>query len=112
MTTIHRLTIEDRFRSRLWDNQKHAEVRNDDRDFQTGDEIMFVNESGGFTGLRRTITHVLRASGFGGLEDGYVVLSLEDTRVARVAALERENERLVRSNRSLRARARSLAAKQ
>jgi hypothetical protein len=103
--TTHHLKVEDRWESRLRNNQKTAEVRIDDRDYQAGDEILFSTLTGGWTGIRRTITHVLREAP--GLGNGYVVLSLEDPRVDRLVRADRENERLVRSNRSLRARARS-----
>lgn len=104
--TIHHLKVEDRWESRLRDSQKTAEVRLDDRDYQTGDVISFSTLTGGWTGIRRTITHVLRTAP--GLADGYVVLSLEDSRVSQLPELRREVERLTRSNRSLRARARML----
>lgn len=107
--TTHYLKVEDVWESRLRANQKTAEVRLDDRDYQTGDEIAFSTLTNGWTGIRRTITHVLRTAP--GLADGYVVLSLEDSRVGRLVVADREVERLTRSVRSLRARARSQAAK-
>jgi hypothetical protein len=106
--TTHYLKIDAVWLSRIRANQKHAEVRLDDRDFQTGDTIMFCHENGSWTYVRRTISHVLRATD--GLDSDYVVLSLEDPRVADLAEVQRERDRLIRSNRSLRARARSLAA--
>lgn len=107
--TTHHLKIEDRWLRRVQAKQKHAEVRFDDRDYQTGDTIMFCRDNGSWTYTERTITHVLREAP--GLTRGYVVLSLEDPRVADLEEVRRERDRLIRSNRSLRARAQSLAAK-
>ena len=105
--TTHYLKVDERWLRRLRANQKHAEVRIDDRDFQTGDVIEFSHQNGSWTGVSRTISHVLR--GADGIANGYVVLSLDDPRVAALAELRKHNETLVRSNRSLRARAKRLA---
>lgn len=106
--TTHQLKIEQRWANRIQANEKHAEVRFDDRDYQAGDKIQFTYESGAWRYIERTITHVLR--GVPGISDGYVVLSLQDSRVHQLQDAEREVERLTRSNRSLRARARMLKA--
>jgi len=105
--TTHHLKIEPRWAARIRANQKTAEVRHDDRDYQAGDRIQFTDHDGSWYYIERTITHVLRDAP--GLAHGYVVLSLQDSRIDRLPGLERENLRLERSNRSLRARARSLA---
>jgi hypothetical protein len=104
--TTHYLKIDQRWAERIRGNQKTAEVRLDDRDYQAGDRIQFTDDAGNWRYIERTITHVLREAP--GLAHGYVVLSLQDSRIDRLPGLERENQRLERSNRSLRARARSL----
>lgn len=102
--TRHDVKIEPRWFERIRENEKFAEVRYDDRDYQTGDTIRFRRQDCdgtlGWHYVERTITHVLRAAD--GLDDGYVVLSLGDPRVAdlrgrldraieREATLERRN---------------------
>jgi hypothetical protein len=104
--TTHYLKIERRWYDRVWSDQKHAEVRIDDRDYQAGDRIVFTVPDQTWSRAERTITHVLRTAP--GLADGYVVLSMQDSRLDRLARVERDNERLERSNRALRARARRL----
>jgi hypothetical protein len=108
--TVHFLKIDAKWLKRVEARQKTAELRKDDRDYQTGDIVELLTETGAWTGVRRTITHVLRGD-VDGLEYGYVILSLEDPRIAELKDLRARNETLVRSNRSLRARARSLTAK-
>lgn len=106
--TCHDVKIEPRWFERIRTNEKFAEVRYDDRDYQTGDRIRFKREDCdgtlGWHYTERTITHVLRACD--GLEDGYVVLSLADPRVAdyrdRWQRQIEESERIARSNRTLR----------
>ncbi len=105
--TTHYVKGDARWVSRLRANEKTMEVRIDDRDYQTGDRIEVYNSDSRFDCVTRTITHVLRGGQYG-IEDGYVILSLEDSRIPELLRLRRENERLVRSNRSLRARARML----
>jgi hypothetical protein len=102
---IHQLKIEPRWLHRIRANEKHCEVRLNDRDYQAGDDIIVRTEN--YDTERRRITHVLH--GADGLHPGYVVLSLEDSRVDQLPRLEREVERLTRSNRSLRAYVRKLA---
>lgn len=94
---IHELKIERRWLERVRAHEKTAEVRYDDRDFQAGDAIMFYTTDGGYTGVKRRITHVLREAE--GLEHGYVVLSLADPRVAE---LRERAERAEKSNAPLR----------
>ncbi|MEV5360604.1 DUF3850 domain-containing protein [Micrococcus luteus] len=104
--TVHYLKIEPRWLSRIRANQKHAEVRLDDRDYQAGDVIMFTYDNGQWSYVERRISHVLREAP--GLSHGYVVLSLDDPRVVDLEDVKRERDRLVRSNRSLRAQNRKL----
>lgn len=106
--TRHDVKIEPRWFERIRQHEKFAEIRFDDRDYQTGDRIRFrrsdTDGTCGWHYVERTITHVLRACY--GLEDGYVVLSLADDRVAThartIADLREEVCRLVRSNAALR----------
>lgn len=103
----HYLKIEPRWLNRIRANEKHGEVRRNDRDYQAGDTVILANSEQSYDAARRKITHVL--TDVDGLMPGYVVLSLEDSRIGELAGLRRENDRLIRSNRSLRARARMLA---
>lgn len=106
--TQHDVKIEPRWFERIRLNEKFAEVRYDDRDYQTGDTIRFRRSDTDGTCswhyVTRTITHVLRS--MAAIEDGYVVLSLADPRVAQhsrtIADLREEVGRLVRSNNALR----------
>ncbi len=107
MTTLHDVKIEPRWYDRIQQNEKFAEVRYDDRDYQTGDRIRFWRNDTTPEYkycVERTITHVLRS--VDGLDEGYVVLSLSDPRVANLQArLDYQIEacqRLERSNRGLR----------
>lgn len=82
MTTTHDVKIEPRWHERIRQNEKFAEIRYDDRDYQTGDRIRFWrNDEPEWTGaaVERVITHVLRE--VDGLEHRFVVLSLADPRV-------------------------------
>lgn len=112
--TRHDVKIEPRWFERIRENEKFAEVRFDDRDYQTGDTVRFWRndtEPEYQYSVERTITHVLRACK--GLADGFVVLSLADPRVADLrakldrsidvrAALERSNAALRGANKRLR----------
>lgn len=112
--TTHELKIEPRWFDRIRAHQKTAEVRYDDRDYQTGDTLRLQRSDRDGSSeqhyIQRTITHVLRACD--GLEDGYVVLSLEDPRVGDlmrercrlfndIAKHERSNAALRGANRRL-----------
>ncbi|MCV7226096.1 DUF3850 domain-containing protein [Mycolicibacterium komossense] len=105
--TTHDVKIEPRWFDRIQGNEKFAEVRFDDRDYQTGDTVRFWRndtEPEYRYSVERRITHVLRAAD--GLAGGYVVLSLADPRVddyrSRWERGIAENERLARSNAGLR----------
>lgn len=111
LVTVHRLKVSDPYLQRIRLYEKTCEVRLDDRDYQAGDTIQFLNVDGKYAWLDRTISHVLRGGQYG-IEAGYVVLSLVDDRVEllrdALAGVRAENDTLTRSNRALRARARKL----
>ena len=105
--TTHDVKIEPRWYDRIQENEKFAEVRYDDRDYQTGDTIRFWRDDAPMANrycVDRRITHVLR--GYEGIDDGFVVLSLADPRVVdlrrRLDSQLEECARLARSNRGLR----------
>lgn len=106
--TQHDVKSEPRWFERIRNYEKFAEVRFDDRDYQAGDKIRFQRSDTDGTAswhyVTRTITHVLR--GFDAIDDGFVVLSLADPRVAdharTIADLRSEVGRLALSNRGLR----------
>lgn len=79
--THHMLRITDHFARLLDSGTKTAELRIDNRDFQAGDIISWYDTEGNYRRWmeRRTITHVLK--NYQGLDHGYVVLSLDDTRL-------------------------------
>ena len=102
MNATHKLKIQEPWTSRVRTGEKRAEVRKHDRDFQAGDllELIPVHESGAYVRefverdergrfvneyravarIPARITHVLPASQFPGIADGYCVLSIEVTR--------------------------------
>ncbi len=78
---FHELKTEARYFDRIWRGSKTADIRRaDDRDFQTGDDVILMEINGRTleeTGrlIRAHITHVL--NGGDGLAYGYAMLSLE-----------------------------------
>lgn len=70
-STMHKLKIDDRFKSKVQNQMKKSEVRYNDRDYQKGDIIEFKDIEARFI-----ITHILQG-GEWGIEKGYVVLSIE-----------------------------------
>lgn len=73
----HFLKIDEKWSEAVVKHQKKAEVRMNDRDFQTGDEIVFEHttpDSFAPEGFFK-ITHVLH--NVPGLDPDYVVLSIE-----------------------------------
>jgi len=80
----HYLKIESKWLYRLHSGRKTCEVRKNDRDYQTGDEIIFTevpNEKGGVVITSADakhlykITHVLTCCD--GLQEGYCILSIK-----------------------------------
>jgi len=78
---IHSLKIQSGFFEEILRDNKRAELRFDDRDFQKGDKLVLLElhpvDKGILTGrsASATITHVLK--GFTGLEDDYAILSFQ-----------------------------------
>jgi len=72
---LHHLKIEPNYLKNLLDGSKKAEIRFNDRDYQVGDMIEFVDYSkfDRPESVFFTITHI--HSGLG-LKEGYVVLSV------------------------------------
>lgn len=81
---IHNLNIDEKSFERFYSGQKTSEVRFNDRDFQTGDTIVFqpVNSDGNtlikpYSLPTYEITHVLDSNLFPqGLQPGYCILSI------------------------------------
>lgn len=80
---IHILKLEECYWQAILQGKKKSEVRKDDRDFQSGDNIVFaINyplnnaEPEPIMEYQFKITHVLRGGQYG-IESGYVVLSIE-----------------------------------
>ncbi len=67
----HTLKIEENYLMNLQSGIKTHEVRYNDRDYQKGDTIVFID---GAVAWKYEITHI--HSGLG-MKDGYVVLSLK-----------------------------------
>jgi hypothetical protein len=75
MKVTHQLKIEKNYLEHLLDGTKRAEIRFNDRDYQRGDILEFRDYSyADFTIHSFVVTHI--HSGLG-LQDGYVVLSIE-----------------------------------
>lgn len=82
---LHNLKIDEKWFEHIYSGQKTSELRFNDRDYQTGDTIIFqpVNSDGNV--LIKTydlptyeITHVLNASQFPeALQPGYCALSIQ-----------------------------------
>lgn len=73
----HELKIEPNYLAHLMDGTKKAEIRYNDRDYQLGDILEFwfsAEEIGDSKFVAFKVTHI--HSGLG-LQDGYVVLSLD-----------------------------------
>lgn len=83
---IHELKCHKFFFQRSWSEDKRFEIRYNDRDFQTGDNISLkeVDDDGKETGrrIRMVITYILLS--YSGLKDNYVILS--------VHTISREND--------------------
>lgn len=61
---IHRLKIKDIWYHRVFSGDKTAEVRFNDRDYQRGDTIIFLDEKGEYERMGVwTISHVLYFEG-------------------------------------------------
>lgn len=80
--TIHHLKIRNRYLSRILSEDKKAEIRYNDRDFQTGDYIVYIPlDNDDQTPIRSQqvgtwkITHVQHFPE--GLQDDFVVLSID-----------------------------------
>lgn len=72
----HEVKIERHWWIEIAGGRKTSELRRDDRDYQIGDQVRFVDAvSGMYWGTRR-ITHVLKH--VNGLAEGFVVLSLDN----------------------------------
>lgn len=61
---LHRLKIKDIWYNRIYSGDKTAEIRFNDRDFQRGDMIIFLDETGEHERMGfYTISHVLYFEG-------------------------------------------------
>lgn len=64
----------------IWNNEKHFELRKDDRGFQAGDTLLLRewSKAAGYTGraVRAGVPYLLGGQ-WPGLEPGYVVMSIE-----------------------------------
>jgi len=70
MRLMHELKIQKEYLTRLISGEKKSEIRCNDRDYQLGDVLRFMDNGRAFD---FKITHI--HSGLG-LKDGYVVLSV------------------------------------
>lgn len=81
---LHELKIKEKFFYDVRDGYKKAELRKDDRDYKVGDLIHFVDihekEFDVFEDNLYVITHILSNAKEYGLQDGYVILSIEKVR--------------------------------
>lgn len=71
--TLHKVTICDHWHWSLWDGKLTHLPQRADVDYQAGDRIVFADRRY----CEWTVTHVLNSASMPGIEDGYVVLSLE-----------------------------------
>ena len=79
---LHVLKIKEKYLYLVLQGQKKAELRKDDRDYRCGDLIHFVNVNGKefdvFGNNLFRITDITRDVKEYGLQDGYVMLSIEE----------------------------------
>ena len=78
---LHELKIlPEHFRA-VWDREKKAELRKDDRGYAVGDQLALREWDGEkYTGscIVVTVTHILRNCPEYGLADGYCILSFKE----------------------------------
>jgi hypothetical protein len=76
----HELKTWPDFFKAIWDNEKHFELRKDDRGYQAGDTLLLREWSkrSGYSGraLRVGVPYLLGGQ-WPGLQDGYVIMSIE-----------------------------------
>lgn len=81
---LHVLKIKDEYIREIYRGSKTFELRKDDRDYEIGDLIHFVNIDGEESILHRDnqfkITYILRNVPEYGLQDGYAILSIYPVR--------------------------------
>lgn len=76
---IHELKIKPEYFQAVWNGQKRAELRKDDRDYKVGDLLVLKEwdgekHTGSVVAVR--VTHILRNCPEYGLADGYCILSI------------------------------------
>ncbi len=81
---LHVLKIKDEYFKQVFLRTKTFELRKDDRDYEVGDLIHFVNADGedfyyGMGNLYQ-ITYILKGVPEYGLQDGYAILSINQVR--------------------------------
>jgi len=79
----HNLKTWPQYFERVLDGSKTFEVRNNDRDFQTGDILILLEydpNNNSFTNrtIKKVVSYTLHGGNFG-LEHGFVVLGLNNT---------------------------------
>ena len=78
----HELKIQPKYFQAIWDNVKRFEIRKNDRDYKVGDVLVLREWDGEkYTGsaIVVKVTYIYDGE-IGGLEDGYVVMSIEHYR--------------------------------
>lgn len=76
MSRTHHLKIKYEFAQLHFQQKKDWELRKDDRDFRTGDTIIFSVVEFGFM-YSCTIVNIFRDTHYG-LQDGYVMVSIKN----------------------------------
>jgi hypothetical protein len=76
MSRTHNLKIKYEFAQLHFQGKKDWELRKDDRDFRTGDTIIFSVIEFGFM-YSCTIVNIFRDTQYG-LQDGYVILTIKN----------------------------------
>ena len=84
---LHVLKIKDEYLAEIYCGRKTFELRKDDRDYQVGDLIHFVDTNGDEVDTKEfnkgnlyEITYILRNVPEYGLQDGYAILSIYQVR--------------------------------
>ena len=78
----HELKIQPKYFQAVWDDIKRFEIRKNDRDYKVGDVLVLKEWDGEkYTGsaIVVNVTYIYDGE-IGGLEDGYIVMSIEHYR--------------------------------